>query len=665
MTTLDYENKQLTMVYSAGSELQDVVELMRSIGLRCQPVEAPEELREINPAIALLDASITRHHDMDVWRNFSPSVIILTFLDAGEGADLFLPADKNPIVCKKMIHIALQKWNLKEHTHQLHEKNQLGAQHLQQMASIGIALSAEKDLNTLLEKILEEGKKLAGCDAASLFLVTPTGPHERELVFKLALNDSVKLPFAESSVPIDDKSISGYVTNHACELNIDDVYLIPATEPYSYNVDFDEQAGYRCVSLLAIPMLNYRNEVIGLIEFINCKKNPHLPLLSADQALNNTLPFDDNITTLLRALTSQSAIAIEHSVLLESINRLFEGFVNASVAAIEQRDPTTSGHSFRVADLSVELAQCINHSSLIQHPALTDQDLKQLRYAALLHDFGKVGVRENILMKSKKLFDWQLHEIHARFKYLQERVQHRIYFELYQAQKENRLSPALEQQLLQRLSQEQKALKQMLQSINEANEPALLEDSGLASLQHIRLYHSDYLDSDLSLISDDELSALSIRRGSLTVVERQEIEAHVVHTLDFLKLIPWTPELANIPDIAVSHHEKLDGSGYPSSLHADDIPLASKVMTICDIYDALTASDRPYKKAINKDRAFSILVDEANRGKLDNDLVRMFIDTNIPKCLDAKSYPQSQPADETTYHHHVCDLDIPDHSGHE
>ncbi len=288
--------------------------------------------------------------------------------------------------------------------------------YLNKLADISISLSAEDDLMTLLRKILTEGQNIACCDAASLFLINEINDHERELVFKLTQNDSMDFPFEEMRFPLDESSVAGYVALTDGELNIPDAYQLSGTVPYRFNQSFDRRTGYRTKSIFAIPLANKQKEVIGILQFINRKKARSLKITDEKSALAYTLAFDSDINVLLQALASQAGIAIENTILQNDIKALFEGFVKASVAAIEQRDPTTSGHFFRVADLCAGLAESVSLSNLtrLRNSRFSDTEVRELRYAALLHDFGKVGVRESVLVKEKKLTAGSLESIQYR-----------------------------------------------------------------------------------------------------------------------------------------------------------------------------------------------------------------------------------------------------------
>ena len=493
-------------------------------------------------------------------------------------------------------------------------------QRTRQLTEIGIALSTQRDPHKLLETILTEARRLADCDAGSLYLIDET--HEaRSLHFRLAQNDSAPVPFKETRLPLTSGSLCGYVAMTGEELNIIDAYAIDASQPYTFNRSFDDQAGYRTRSLLVLPMCDHRGRVIGVLQFINRRAPGHNAA--------EIVPFDDEVIDLLRAVASQAAVAIQKNDLLRQISQLFESFVQASVKAIEQRDPSTSGHSFRVAETTTALLAALPKSGVPRFRDLivSTEHLTEVRYAALLHDFGKVGVRENVLVKANKLTDERLEIIRYRFELHKERLRRAaVERELVALHTDPGEFELVRRRIKQDLSREISRINDYFTAITLANNPNVLAEGDFGHLNVIRdLQFAEFDGTVQRLITDHDLLALSVRRGSLTPDERTEIEAHVSHTRDFLAVLPWPAELSGVPLIAGAHHEKLDGSGYPDGRRGEEIPLPSRVMTVCDIFDALTAMDRPYKPAVSVDTAFRILNEEAAAGLIDRDIVDVFI----------------------------------------
>jgi len=503
------------------------------------------------------------------------------------------------------------------------------AEALQTVNEIGIALSAERNSDRLLDLILTRARHLVAADAGALYLVKKDEPEQRYLYFALAQNDSVEAPWQASVMPLNPRSIAGAVALRGEVVVVDDVYAMPAQGLLRHDHSWDQRFHYRTRSIVGIPLATREGEVLGVLQLINRKPRAGVPLVDP-VAATEVLPFSAADVELLRSLASQAAVSLENSRLYEDIQQLFESFVRAAVTTIEQRDPTTSGHSFRVADGTLSLARRLERLARGQWAGVrfSAEDMRELRYAALLHDFGKVAVRESVLTKAFKLYEEDLKILQTRF--LLARASHRA----------GRLQDWLQEALRdpdgirQRLPHLEGALQReladfeaMFQVVLSANQPNVTEEGDYSALEAIRQRVFVDLDGQQhALLTDREAQMLSLRRGNLNPQERQEIEKHVTHSFNFLRTIPWTKDLARVPDLAGRHHEKLDGSGYPQGLTADDIPLGTRMMTISDIFDALVARDRPYKRAVPLERALHILELEAKDGKLDTTLVQVWIE---------------------------------------
>ena len=503
------------------------------------------------------------------------------------------------------------------------------------------ALSSERDIRALLALILEKCRQITGADAGSVYVLEGEGPaSQKRLHFMLSQNDSIAIDFKEFTLGVDEKSIVGKAVLDARPINIPDLDHLgdPGQNPWGFrhNKSFDEKTGYRARSMLTVPMLSAHSEVLGVVQLINRKRRPAARLLAPDDFEREIVPFDDWAEELALALASQAGISLENAFLYDEIKRLFEGFVDASVTAIESRDPTTSGHSRRVATLSVALAEKVDAitEGVLRDVHFTRAGLKKIEYAGILHDFGKVGVREKVLVKAKKLYEEDRRAIEMRFAYIRrgleaEQVERklRLALELGRDELGTRFGE-LEADLARKIGDLQDAWA----FIVKANEPTLLEQGGLERLVEIaRLRYLAPTGELRPYLEDGEIAALQIPRGSLTAIERIEIESHVVHTYNFLKKIPWGRDMADLPRIAGAHHEYLNGFGYPRHIGGAEIPIESRMMTIADIYDALTASDRPYKKAVPVDRALGIIEGEVKAGKCDAELFRVFVEAEVYK----------------------------------
>ncbi len=503
---------------------------------------------------------------------------------------------------------------------------------LSELNAIGIRLSAESNPRFLLETILSKAREITNSDAGSLYIVEDRAeaPHLR---FALAQNDSVAVPFRTATLPLTGESIVGHVALTGELINVADAYAPPADAPFAINRRFDEEAGYRTKSMLVVPMRTPQGDTIGALQLINCKTDRDARLRTPEDVERHVRTYSARHEKLAGSLASQAAVAIYNRRLYLSIRELFEGFVKASVTAIEARDPTTSGHSFRVADLTVGLAEVVDRCQTGPYRELKfrDDEVMELRYASLLHDFGKVGVREHVLVKAKKLYPADLERIRHRVELLQRGLalrteRRKLDRALARAADYADYAARLDAELAAAIAE----LDRQLDLVGVANEPTVQAQTFMTEI--LRLASQTWEDADgtpRTVLTPQEARVLAIPRGSLTEAERIAIQQHVVHTFQFLTQIPWTKELRRVPDIARAHHEKLDGTGYPYGIGADEIPVQSRMMAIADIYDALTASDRPYKKALRAEEALAILDAERRAGALDSALFELFVEARV------------------------------------
>jgi HD-GYP domain-containing protein (c-di-GMP phosphodiesterase class II) len=512
---------------------------------------------------------------------------------------------------------------------------------MEELNRIGVALSVTRNVSALLDMILSKARQITRADAGSLYLVDETrsdalaaDPGERQLRFMLTQNDSVQFPFEEFVLPLREDSLAGCSAIRGEVINLADAYHIPRGRPYRFNKKYDEQTGYRTRSLLTLPMKNGRGEVIGILQLINCKTHRSARLTNAESVMREVHPFSERAVRLALSLASQAAVAYENSRLYHDIEALFEGFVQAAITAIEQRDPTTSGHSQRVCHMTVNLADAVDRTETGSYAAtrFSPEQMKEIRYAALLHDFGKVGVREEVLVKARKLYPHQMDVLAYRFDYLYKDLEARLDREKFKALLELERSQALSRigVLEEEYRLRRAELEEAFRAILRANEPTVLPSGQFDRLFEIaRQTYRDPRGVERPVLTPEEVRFLSIPKGSLDPDERVQIESHVIHSFNFLMQIPWTKEIREIPRIARAHHEKLNGTGYPYKLKSDEIPVQAKIMTICDMFDALSASDRPYKKAVPAERALDILDMSVKEHELDPELFRLFLEAKI------------------------------------
>lgn len=516
---------------------------------------------------------------------------------------------------------------------------------LGELIEIAKAITTERELDKLLSLILEKSRFITGADAGSIYVVEGDDPDplRRTLRFKLSQNDSVHFDAREFTLPVSARSMAGYVALHKRLINIADVYDLPAVSPYGFDRSFDAKIGYRTKSMLCMPLCSRKGDVIGVIQLINKKRSGDRLLLTREDFEDQVVAFDVRSEELVGTLGSQAGIALENAVLYSENQHMLEGFVRASVEAIEQRDPTTSGHSRRVALLTVGLARALSRADIGPYRGVTwtKDDLRELEYASLLHDFGKIGVREQVLVKAKKLYPHELQLVRQRIEIASRAHEVEILARKLRLVERNASADelaALDQELQNRKDE----LFQAYAAIVAANEPSVLKGGDFARVEAIaRETYTDLEGNIFPLLTGDEVACLSVTKGSLTPTEIDEIRSHVVHTYHFLSQIPWGKQFRRVALIAGAHHERLNGTGYPHRLRAEEIPLQSKMMSVSDIFDALTASDRPYKKAVPVDRALDILGYEVKDQHLDPDLVRVFVEAKVWTTLEQPNAPLS------------------------
>ena len=500
------------------------------------------------------------------------------------------------------------------------------------LLQIGVALSAERDITRLQQTIVRSARELTRADSGSLFLlINDEETGERKLRFAVAQTgpgDSGS--YLGAVLPLSRGSISGSVAMTGNVLRIDDAYELPEDQEVRFNKTFDQKNNYRTKSVLCVPMRDHDNVVVGSIMLINRKPDFEMLLESPEMTEHVVEPFTEHDERVLLSLASQAGVALENKALLESIQDLFEQFVRASVKAIEVRDKSTQGHSSRVADLTVLQAETINRISTgtLANVFFDADQLREMRYASLLHDFGKVAVPEYIFGKAKKLPDGRLDTIRLRFLLGLEQIDSQAGREIFDLMKAGaRVDDPRFAQIEEKRIAAHAQLSELLLAIENANEPRVVAGDVADILDQVAGMSYRERDSDKPMLDPMELQYLRIPRGSLSAEERDKMEQHVTQSFYFLREIPWakTP-WPSVPDYAYGHHEHLDGTGYPRGLKGNEIAPQVRLLTISDVFDALTAKDRPYKPAMPLEKALDILVKEfAERGKVDKELLDIFI----------------------------------------
>ncbi len=468
-----------------------------------------------------------------------------------------------------------------------------------ELLDIGIALTAEKNHNRLLERILTEIRSITRADAGTLYL-----SEGNQLLFKIIHNETLNIfqggdgeKIELPPVQMNRSNVSSYVALTRQTVNIADVYNNSEFD-FSGPRRYDAMTGYRSRSMLVLPLQNNAGEVIGVIQLLNAK----------DDA-GEVIAFSPHLEKIVTALASQAAISISNMQYIEEINNLFHSFVQAMVTAIDARTPYNVNHTRNIAVLARALAGFINTEPALQtrFGPFNQDRTEQLVMAAWLHDIGKVAVPLSIMDKPTRLGD--------RFEYVCQR------FDLIEAC--TRLAGGTPEQVA--------AVREARDLVTRTNQPsAFVDPETAARLQGVaERTFTDLTGQTQAWLTPAELAALSVARGTLTAEERLIMESHVTITQRILEKISFNQKYRNVPGWATAHHVLLDGTGYGPKPWEDVLPVEVRILTILDVYDALTASDRPYKRAMPKDKALDILRKMAADGKMDTDLVEAFIQSRV------------------------------------
>jgi HD-GYP domain-containing protein (c-di-GMP phosphodiesterase class II) len=471
---------------------------------------------------------------------------------------------------------------------------------VKKLCTIGVELSARKDVDALLELILKESMEISGSDAGSIYVIQGEG-EARQLEFRYTLNQSLNFPYKRFFMPLDLSSIAGACALTGKIYNFKSMHETVEQLGFKHNTSYDESIGYHSVNMLAIPLKNYEGETTGVLQLINKKDSSCI--LKEEEDYHCIVPFTQDDEQIISALASQAAILIERTHLFESIQALLDSVIRALVTALDQRDPITAGHSERVANYAKDLLLRLGGDHI------TQEQIRELYIAGLLHDVGKIGVPEYLLMKSHKIPVAHLSAIESRFKYIGL---------VLQTKEVMKTCSSVEREIKEKLDGWILLLKKVNASGYLPDEEEILIHQ-MATIEIV-----DLRGDTIRLLEDEEIEPLLIKRGNLTELEREKINSHVKKSFEVLSDILWTKDLLKVPKIASLHHEKLNGRGYPYGLTSDDLSLEARIMSVVDIYDALTATDRPYKPAVPVKKSLEILAEEAKFGSLDSTLVATF-----------------------------------------
>ena len=511
-------------------------------------------------------------------------------------------------------------------------------QQILNLANIGLALSKEKDMNRLLEMILLEAKRIANSDGGTLYMMTDDG----RLRFEIMMTDSLDfhmggtsgkdIPFYPVKLYTDEgepnkSMIAAYVGLTGETVNITDAYKAKGFD-FSGTKMFDEKTNYRSKSFLTVPLKNHEDEIIGVLQLLNAQAQKSKKIIS----------FTSEIQKMVEALASQAAVAITNKNLIKDLENLFESFIKLIASAIDAKSPYTGGHCARVPEITMMLAEAVQQTKdgPFADVVFSEKEMYELKIAAWLHDCGKVATPEFVVDKSTKLetiYD-RVHELETRFGILRrdeeiKRLKKELKFE-----RDNSLSSEEKEEKVKDLqSGYRKILRQLkndLEFVKVSNVGGeFMSGDKKERVHEIANYRWKPNGKMENFLSENEVYNLTIPRGTLTPEERKVINDHIVVTINMLEELPYPKHLKNVPEFAGGHHEKLDGTGYPKGLIKDEMTVQARIMAIADIFEALTARDRPYKKGKTLSQAMRILGFMKNDAHIDVDLFEIFVKEKI------------------------------------
>jgi HD-GYP domain-containing protein (c-di-GMP phosphodiesterase class II) len=506
--------------------------------------------------------------------------------------------------------------------------------HIEELTCIGLALSAEKNISKLLELILEYARDLSHADAGTLYILDEDKQHLR---FEIMQNDTMKTRMGGTSgieislpkVPLyingkpNYSNVSSYTALTGETVNIPDVYKAKGFD-FTGPKEYDEAIGYRSTSMLVIPMKNHENNIIGVLQLLNFK----IP------ETGEVVEFSKDYVDIIAALASQAAVALTQTQLIQDLEDLFYAFIKSIATAIDEKSAYTGRHINRVVDLTMMMAEEINKTDEgpLKDVNFSQDELEELRLAAWMHDVGKITTPEYVVDKSSKLqtiFD-RISLVETRYQAITKAIENDYLQKKIELLRNGEDDESETKNMDQVFADKIEALEEELDFIKTCNQSVeFMSDDKMDRIKNIAKKTYESIDGEHPYLNEDEVENLCIRKGSLIERERRIIENHASMTLKMLKELPFPTKLAKVPEYAAGHHEKLDGSGYPLGLSEKELPLQSRIMVIADIFEALTAKDRPYKKPMNLSQAIKILGFLKQDGHIDPDIHDLFLKSRI------------------------------------
>jgi len=506
---------------------------------------------------------------------------------------------------------------------------------LEQLNQIGAALSRERDIERLLENILEAAKALTGADAGTLYSMTPDGGALR---FEIMRTDSLgirqggttgqrvglpDLPLRRADGSPNDALVAAHAAIRERTVNIADVYA-EAGFDFSGTHAFDQRTGYRSQSFLTVPMKNHEGAVIGVLQLIN----------AIDPATGQVGPFSLEDQSLTESLASQAAIALSNRLLITQLETLFESFVKLINVAIDEKSPYTGGHCERVPQLTMMLAEAADATTTgpLADFRMSERDRYELQMAGLLHDCGKITTPVHVVDKATKLqtiYD-RIGLIDTRFEVLKRDAElDALRAQLALRPVQDAGAEAMAQAALQSELQALEADREFLRRCNHGSEAMQQADQLRVRVIGTQRQWRNPEGVQTSFLSAEEMENLTIRSGTLTQAERDTINYHIVATIKMLETLPWPRHLKNVPEYAGGHHERMDGKGYPRGLTRAQMSWQARMIGVADVFEALTAADRPYKSGMKLSQALGIMERMVHNGHIDPDLFDVFVQGKV------------------------------------
>lgn len=613
----------------------------------------PIDSEEFLSCILILTLDEFKKHGKKIWQelrsrpDLNSKIILISDTKLNAEDKTILPSDIifavvptsiQDFQLSHFIQLAIQMMDLELKNIQLQSSLYINTQDIRRITSVGQALAIEHDFGKLIELILLKARELTAADGGSIYLAENDGSSDEPTHLRF-MKSVLLLDADEFLLPIDSKSIAGHVALTKKPLLIDDVHDLPESSDFHYNSEFDKIHNYYTKSMLTLPMTNPKGQIIGVIQLINRKKTFNRKLTLEEMQGSEVIPFSEKDYEIVSSMAGQAAVAVENQRLLNDQKVLLESFIQLIAGAIDSKSPYTGAHCERVPILTMMLSEaaCKANEGVFKYFQLTDEDKYELKIASWLHDCGKVTTPVHVMDKATKL-----ETIFDRIELVLTRI------EVYRKQLENNfLRACLDETNPERKAELKSSLERRMKFVNEMEDLLVNTNFGGEFLQDdvIEKIHSfSEIQVDINgrlqnLLTKNEVENLCIRKGTLTEEERLIINGHMVETVKMLEALPFPSNLKRVPEYACGHHEKMDGKGYPRGIYGGDMSIPARIMAIADVFEALTAQDRPYKKGKSLSETMRIMGFMKQDNHLDPDILDLFITSGVYKDYANKFLP--------------------------